>query len=203
MASWPGSSSSAAGDVVSDSFDGLDLQPVLAHLDLVAEPVAAALTSLPTGALDGVMVAEIDPDLADTGVLTAALGLPLEASANCVVVAGKRGGEERFAACVVLATTRADVNNVVRRRLDVRKASFAPHDTATAASRMEHGGITPIGLPAGWPILVDTAVIGRDRIILGSGLRRSKIVMSGTALAGFPNIEVIEGLGRPVEPSPG
>ena len=100
-------------------------------------------------------VAVIDPDLADTAAFCAAYGFAPEASANCVVVAGRRDGVERYAACVVLATTRADVNGVVRRHLDVRKISFARLDDAVALTGMEFGGITAVGLPADWPVLVD------------------------------------------------
>ncbi|MBY8854348.1 hypothetical protein K7G98_41355, partial [Saccharothrix sp. MB29] len=84
-----------------------------------------------------------DASLADTAEFCAHYGVPLSASANCVVVAGKRGDAVRYAACVVLATTRADVNGVVRKRLDARKASFAPMDEAVSLSGMEYGGITP------------------------------------------------------------
>ena len=112
-------------------------------------------------------------------------------SANCVVVAGRRGGETRFAACVVLATTRADVNGVVRRRIDARKASFAPMDLAVAETGMEYGGITPVGLPEGWPLLVDEAVVTRPYVVVGSGLRRSKLVLAGADLARLPGAEVL------------
>jgi len=119
-------------------------------------------------------------------------------SANCVVVAGKREGTVRYAACVVLATTRADVNGVVRRQLDVRKASFAPMDDAVDLTGMEYGGITPIGLPASWPILVDARVVETSYVIIGSGVRHSKIALPGAALGLLPNAEVVEGLARPV-----
>jgi prolyl-tRNA editing enzyme YbaK/EbsC (Cys-tRNA(Pro) deacylase) len=111
-----------------------------------------------------------------------------------VVIAGKRGGETRYAACVVLATTRADVNGAVRRYLDVRKASFASMDAATAETGMEYGGITPIGLPAGWPVLVDARVVGVPHVVIGSGVRRSKLVLPGPALAELPGAEVIQDL---------
>lgn len=142
----------------------------------------------------GVDVAEIDPDLADTAALTAAYGLPLTASANCVLVAGRRGGEERIAAAVVLASTRADVNNVIKRLLDVRKASFLAMDRAVVLSSMEYGGITPIGLPAGWRVLVDGRVAAAPQVIVGSGLRRSKLALPGPLLASMPGVEVVEGL---------
>ncbi len=177
------------------AFDGLDSLPALEHLDLVAAPVASALTGW--ARTDEVAVVEIDPDLADTAALTEAYALPLEASVNCVLVAGSRGGEERIAACLVAADTRADVNTVVRKLLDVRKASFLPMDRAVAESGMEYGGITPIGLPAAWRVLVDAAVLTVPAAMIGSGVRRSKIILPGSALGDLPGAEVVERLGRP------
>jgi prolyl-tRNA editing enzyme YbaK/EbsC (Cys-tRNA(Pro) deacylase) len=177
------------------AFDGLDSLPALEHLDLVAAPVATALASW--ARTDEVAVVEIDPDLADTAALTEAYSLPLEASVNCVLVAGSRGGEERIAACLVAADTRADVNTVVRKLLDVRKASFLPMDRAVAESGMEYGGITPIGLPAAWRVLVDAAVLTVPAAMIGSGVRRSKIILPGSALGDLPGAEVVDGLGRP------
>ncbi len=145
---------------------------------------------------DGLGVTEIDPELADTAAFCEAYGSPLTASANCVVVAGKRAGEVRFAAALVLATTRADVNGVIKRRLDVRKASFAPMDEAVALTGMEYGGITPVGLPAQWPILIDQAVADAPELVIGSGIRGSKLLISGKALAELPQAEVIDGLAR-------
>lgn len=159
--------------------------------ELLAEPVAKAVVGL-----SGVEVAEIDPALADTAAFCEAYGSPLEASANCVVVSGKRAGEVRFAACLVLATTRADVNGLVKRRLDVRKASFAPMDQAVELTGMEYGGITPLGLPADWPILVDARVATAEAVIVGSGIRGSKLAVPGAVLAGLPGAEVVEGLGN-------
>jgi prolyl-tRNA editing enzyme YbaK/EbsC (Cys-tRNA(Pro) deacylase) len=172
----------------------LRLVPVLTRLDLVAEPVARALREW--SHRDEVRVAAIDPELADTAAFRAAYGVGLDVSANCVVVAGKREGRTRYAAAVILATTRADVNGVVRRHLDVRKASFAPMDQAVAETGMAYGGITPVGLPASWPILVDAAVAGTDEVIIGSGVRGSKLALSGKALADLPGAQVIEDLGR-------
>ena len=122
--------------------------------------------------------------------------MALEVSANCVVVAGRREGEERVAACVVLATTRADVNGAVRRALDVRKCSFLPVDEAVERTGMEHGGITPLGLPAGWLLLVDAAVDRAPLVVLGAGLRSAKLVVPGAALASLPGARVVEGLAR-------
>ena len=139
-------------------------------------------------------VVEIDPALADTAALTEAYALPLTASANCVVVAGRRDGEERVAACVVRADTRADVNNLVKRTLDVRKASFLSTDRAVEESGMEYGGITPVGLPAGWRLLLDPRVVEIDVAVIGSGVRRSKLLLPGPLLAELPGAEVVEGL---------
>jgi prolyl-tRNA editing enzyme YbaK/EbsC (Cys-tRNA(Pro) deacylase) len=158
---------------------------------LVAEPVAAALVAWRRA---GVLAAPIDPDVADTAAFCETYAVPMEDSANCVVIAGRRGEITRYAACVVLATTRADVNGVVRKRLDARKASFAPMEDAVTLSGMEFGGITPIGLPAAWPILIDSAVLAREVVVIGSGLRRSKIALPSAALTELAGAEVVEGL---------
>jgi prolyl-tRNA editing enzyme YbaK/EbsC (Cys-tRNA(Pro) deacylase) len=172
--------------------------PAVDRPDLVAAPVVAALPQL-----GGVAwVAEIDDDLADTAAFSDAYGVPLEASANCVVVAARRAGQTSLAACVVLATTRADVNGLVRRHLDARKASFAPQDVAVAESGMAFGGITPVGLPAGWPVLVDAAVAAAELVVIGSGTRGSKLAVPGPALVGLPAAVVLDGLGRPASPEP-
>jgi prolyl-tRNA editing enzyme YbaK/EbsC (Cys-tRNA(Pro) deacylase) len=175
----------------------LEFSPAVSQPDLLAATVAAALAdpSWPLAAAD-VGVAEIDPQLADTAAFCERYGVSPAESANCVVIAGRREGEVRFAACVVLATTRADVNGVARRALDVRKASFAATDIAVAETAMEYGGITPIGLPAGWPVLVDAAVAGTAQVVIGSGLRRSKLALAGKTLAALPGAVVIENLAR-------
>lgn len=173
----------------------LRLAPVLDHLDLVAPVVAEFLTSWEPATT--VQVAEIDPTLADTAALCEAYDVGPDVSGNCVVVAGSRAGETRLAACVLLATTRADVNNVVRRRLDARKASFAPMEVAVEKTGMEYGAITPIGLPAGIPVLLDAAVVACDLVVVGSGIRGSKLALPGAALAQVPGAEVLDGLGRP------
>jgi prolyl-tRNA editing enzyme YbaK/EbsC (Cys-tRNA(Pro) deacylase) len=170
--------------------------PAADRPELVGAPVVAALASLP-----GAWVAEIDDDLADTAAFTEAYGVPLEASVNCVVVAARRAGQTSMAACVVLATTRADVNGLVRRHLGARKASFAPQDVAVAESGMAYGGITPIGLPEGWPVLVDAAVASAEFVVVGSGTRGSKLAVPGALLAALPAAEVLDGLGQSLPPA--
>lgn len=160
--------------------------PAAERTGLLAEPVARAIGEAP-----GARVAEIDPALADTAAFCERYGVAMGDSANCVIVAAKRGGEVRHAACMVLATMRADVNGVVRRHLGARKASFAPMDEAVKLTGMEYGGITPIGLPPDWPILVDTKVAEHPEVVIGSGVRRSKIAVAGSVLAGLKGAEVL------------
>jgi prolyl-tRNA editing enzyme YbaK/EbsC (Cys-tRNA(Pro) deacylase) len=169
----------------------LSTYPAREHPELLAPPVVAALETFPE---DAVLVAEIDPSFADTAAFCERYQVPLEQSANCVVVAGRRGERSMLAACVVLATTRADVNGIVRRRLDARKASFASMELAVAETGMEYGGITPIGLPVDWPVYVDARVVSAGHVVVGSGVRRSKLVLPGSSLARLPAAEVIEGL---------
>jgi prolyl-tRNA editing enzyme YbaK/EbsC (Cys-tRNA(Pro) deacylase) len=186
---------------MSDVIGTLKLEPAMSRLDLLAAPVAAALEVWPAEApIDGdqVLVAPIDADLADTAAFCEAYGVTLGESANCVIVAGRRGEITRYAACVILATTRADVNGIVRRHLDVRKASFAPMDDAVRLTGMEYGGITPIGLPQSWPVLVDARVVATPHVIIGSGVRHSKIAIAGPALGALPGAEVIDGLAREI-----
>ncbi|MDT0213570.1 YbaK/EbsC family protein [Rothia sp. ARF10] len=171
----------------------LSWSPAAASPDLVAPPVAAALSD--PGVTAGVAAAEvatIDATLADTDAFCTAYDVSPEASANCVVVAGKRAGEVTYAAVMVLATDRADINGVVRRHLGVRKISFAPHDDAVSLTGMEFGGITPVGLPADWPVLVDAAVVAAGEVVIGSGLRSSKLLLDGAALAELPTAEVLD-----------
>ncbi|AEW92775.1 MULTISPECIES: YbaK/EbsC family protein [Streptomycetaceae] len=170
--------------------------PAVGHLDLLAPPVAAALRAWSGPVpIEQLLHVDTDPDHADTAVFGEVYGVPPENSANCVVVAGKRGQEVTLAACVVLAHTRADVNGVVRRRLGARKASFAPMETAVERTGMEYGGISPIGLPEGWPLLVDAAVVDTPYVVIGSGRRRGKLLVPGKALATLPGAVVLDGLG--------
>jgi prolyl-tRNA editing enzyme YbaK/EbsC (Cys-tRNA(Pro) deacylase) len=178
------------------STGSLEAMPALQHPELLAAAVAAALARLDPAVAETVGVAAIDPSLADTVAFCERYGVAPDASANCVVVKGKRGGDVRFAACMVLATTRADVNGAVRRRLDVRSASFAPMDEAVALTGMEYGGITPIGLPDHWPILVDAAVAAVPDVVIGGGIRGSKLFLPGRALLALQGAELVEDLGR-------
>jgi len=160
--------------------------------DLVAPAVTEALRGWPPA--DSVLVVDTDPANADTAVFGEVYGVVPELSANCVVVAGRRGETTTMAACVVLASTRADVNGLVRKRLNARRASFAPMDDAVALTGMEYGGITPIGLPADWPIYVDARVPAVESAVIGSGRRRGKLILPGKVLAELSAAEVIADL---------
>jgi prolyl-tRNA editing enzyme YbaK/EbsC (Cys-tRNA(Pro) deacylase) len=153
--------------------------------ELVAEPVRAYLQH------DDLWVSAIDPELADTAAFCEHYDIGLNISANCVVVEAKRAERVWHAACIVLATTRADVNGVVRKHLGARKISFASMDDAVSLTGMEYGGITPIGLPDDWPILIDQNVIDQERVVIGSGVRGSKLLAATGVLASMPNAEVL------------
>ncbi len=164
------------GDVVWKKLDEWNTE----HPDLVAQ----------------IMACEIDPELSDTAVMSEHYSIPMEASVNCVLVAGKREGIERTAAVAVRASTRADINGTIKRMLDVRKASFVPMDRAVEESTMEYGGITPIGLPDTWRFVVDGSINQESWIVIGSGIRASKIALQGSTLVALTHAQVIEGLGQ-------
>lgn len=154
-----------------------------------------------TATVPGIVVVDCDPELADTAAFCAAYGYELDDSANAIVVVGK-AEPPTYAVCVVLATTRLDVNGIVRSRLRelnpaVKKASFASAEATTGLVGMMLGGVTPFGLPPDVPLWVDAAVIGRDRIVVGGGSRSCKVVGPPAMLLGLRAVEVIDGLARP------
>lgn len=166
--------------------------PAVERPDLLADPVRAAVSGLAQA--DLIQVAEIDPALADTQALVDASDVTLEECANCLVVLGRRAETDRVAAALVLATTRADVNRTVRKALDVRKASFMPMERAVTETGMEYGGITVLGLPEGWAVLVDAQVPEQPCVVIGSGVRRSKLRLPGAMVAELPGAQVVPGL---------
>ncbi|MDR0435367.1 MAG: hypothetical protein LBH11_01145 [Propionibacteriaceae bacterium] len=176
-------------------YESLDLLPAIDHPELLAPPVLAVIeTHLPDA-----QVFIIDPTLSDTAALMAATGLPAEMMCNAVMLTGLRSGEQRQVCCLTLFHRRIDVNNVVKRTLDVRKASFAPMDYAVEVSGMEYGAITPVGLPADWPVWLDEPTAAAETLIMGSGIRSSKLVLSGADLLKLPNVRLVEGLTNPIE----
>lgn len=141
-------------------------------------------------------VMDCDPSLADTAQFCEAYNFRLDQSANAIIVASK-GEDPKFCCCVVLATTKLDVNKTVCKLLGVRKASFAPAEQTRELTGMEIGGVTPIGLPEGLPIYVDAAVMGQAEVVIGGGNRSSKIILSPQEFNKIPNLKVIEDLAKP------
>ncbi len=174
-----------------------DARPAPACLDELTGPVADAVRHWPGSVpADQIIYVDTDPRWADTAVFVEHYGRDLlERSANCVVVAGKRGGETTLAACVVL------VHHPGRRERRRAPSTRRPQglvrlmDTATGETGMEYGGITPLGLPDGWPVLVDAAVVDLPYVLVGSGRRRGKLLVPGKAFAELPGAVVLEGLG--------
>jgi len=161
--------------------------------DAPADPVLAAADA--TG--QPYEILPCDPDLADTAEFCAAYGYGLDQSANAIVVVGK--SEPRiYAACLVLATTRLDVNGMVRRRLGVRKASFASGDETTEITGMQIGGVTPYGLPNGLPLWIDSRIMSVDRVIVGGGSRDRKLLVPPASLAALHDAEIVDDLAKPV-----
>lgn len=166
--------------------------PTADRPELLAPPVARGIAEAGLDRLVGVV--EIDPRHADTASVEREFGLEASALINCLIVTGRRGGVTRIGACVVPSHARADMKGRVKPLLDVRTASFLAYDSAVASTQMESGGITPIGLPREWPILVDAAALDIPLVVLGSGVRRSKLIMPGAVLAELPGVQVCEQL---------
>lgn len=137
-----------------------------------------------------------DPEFADTAAFCERYGIAPEDSANAIVVVGK-GDPKRYVCCVVLATTRLDVNGVVRRRLGVKKASFASADETAALTGMLIGGVTPVALPRGMPVWVEAGVMQRDVVVIGGGSRSMKVKVAPALFAALPSCEVVDGLAVP------
>ncbi|WP_405977189.1 YbaK/EbsC family protein [Streptomyces sp. NBC_00158] len=175
-----------------------DARPAPDCLAELVAPVAGAVRGLHHAdpeAARRIVYVDTDPAIADTAAFVEHYGRELlDRSANCVVVAARRGGGTALAACLVPSAARADVNGVVRRHLGARKVSFAPMATAVELTGMEYGGITPLGLPADWPLLVDPAVRDMPYVLVGSGRRRGKLIAPGGLFALLPGAELIEGL---------
>jgi len=161
--------------------------------DHIPPPVRAALNA------SGVAyeILDCDPDLADTAAFCALYGHAMEDSANAILVKSKTG-EERFVACVVLATTRLDVNRTVRKKLGARKVSFADPQETKRVTGMELGGVTPPGLPPELPLWVDTRVMARPFVILGAGTRSAKIRISPEYFRSLPQVEIVDGLAKDI-----
>lgn len=159
------------------------------NTELVGKPT---IDSINKNKLTGILVAEIDPTLSDTEAFCDKYQVGPEIGVNCVIVEAKRADKVWYAACMIQSTKRADINNIVRRHLDSRKISFASMDKATSLTGMEYGAINPIGLPADWLILVDTDATKLEHAIIGSGVRKSKLLVAGSLFSSLPNTTVMD-----------
>lgn len=170
-------------------FGKLKFIDLLNNTDLVPDVVSRYVVN---NSLSDVLVSEIDATFADTAVFCEAYDIDMGVSANCVIIEAKRADRVWYVACIILATDRADINGIIRRHLDARKVSFAPMQLAVNMTGMEYGGITPIGLPADWTIIVDSRIGSIEKVIIGSGSRNSKLLVSGSLLAALPNATVLD-----------
>lgn len=134
-----------------------------------------------------------DPELADTAAFCEHYGFTLEQAANTILVASRKVEPPRYAVCVVLGTTRLDVNRKVRELLGVKRLSFADADTTVALTGMQIGGVTAFGL-GDLPVFVDAAVMSQARVVMGGGNRSSKLLIDPRALGRLPSATVVEGL---------
>jgi prolyl-tRNA editing enzyme YbaK/EbsC (Cys-tRNA(Pro) deacylase) len=139
---------------------------------------------------------DCDPELADTAAFCEHYNFSLDQSANAILVVGK-GESPKFCCCVVLATTRLDVNKAVCKLLGVKRASFASAEQTKELTGMEIGGVTPYGLPGDLPIYVDAAVMNQSEVVTGGGNRSSKVVLNPQEFKKLPNLQVIKGLAKP------
>ena len=167
-------------------FGKLNLKPVKEGLELLSAPVRAALE----GKTDDIWVAAIDPSLSDTQAFCEHYQVPLEATVNCIVLEAKRADKKWLAACGIQGELRADINGVVRKILEARRVSFAPREQAVEESQMEFGAITPIGLPKGWAIVLNESILDQERVVVGSGLRHSKLILAPALLVELSGAQI-------------
>jgi prolyl-tRNA editing enzyme YbaK/EbsC (Cys-tRNA(Pro) deacylase) len=179
--------------------DTLNFVPVLSRLDLVSPSVAACVREWQgTVPVDEIWVAEIDPDSAGGTDFCTRYGFKYTEGANCIVIEGRRGSTSTLAAVVIPVGCRTDFNSAVRKRLGARQVSVPPVEVALTETGMEYGSITPVGLPASWPILLDRVVATAPRVVIGGGLRHSKLSVPGAALLELPGAEIIDNLAKPI-----
>ncbi len=178
--------------------EGLSFVPVLERPDLVSASVLACVRTwsgpVPAQALT---VAEIDPAAAGGQDFCARYGVPYDSGANCVVVEARRNATVTFVACLIPVGCRMDLGGFVRRHLGARRVSVADKEFVLTETGMEYGSITPFGLPKDWRILADSRIVTVPQLVIGGGLKRSKLRVPGAALLTLPNAESIENLGIP------
>jgi prolyl-tRNA editing enzyme YbaK/EbsC (Cys-tRNA(Pro) deacylase) len=179
--------------------EDLRLEPAVNRPDLLPPSINELLKNWRGSTpVEEILVTPIDAEFADRAKFCEHYGVDPKDGANCVIAVAVRGEKRTFAACLVPVNCRADLNNVARKTLGAKKISFAPLDEVLAETGMEYGGITPLGLPASYPILIDSRIAAMERLIIGGGFRRSKLSISGKVLAELPNAVIVEGLGKEI-----
>lgn len=175
----------------------LSFSPVIDRKDLVPVTVFNAINRW-KGPQDKseFLVAEIDPEFAGGVEVCAKYNIDPKMGANCLVVEGKKGNNSIIAVCLVPVGYRYDMSGVVRKKLNVRQVSVASLELVLLETQMELGSITPIGMPENWQIFIDPLVINPERIIIGGGLKKSKLSIPSNALLHLPNAEILEGLAK-------
>jgi len=168
----------------------LTFEPVDENYDLVAASVRCGVED---GSLfESVFVAQINPELADTASFCEHYGISPDIGTNCLALEAKRGDRTWYAACLILAPDMADVNGAIRKQLNARKVSFAAKDVALKLMSMEYGGVTPVGLPKDWPLLIDSAIMQHDTVVAGGGIRCSKLAIKTSCLRLLPNAAIAD-----------
>lgn len=165
--------------------------------DLVSSSVTELLKhwTAPTP-VEEMLVTEIDPAFAGGNDFCSHYGISVSEGANCVIVEAVRGDEKTIAACVAPVNCKMDFNGIVRKIFNARRVSLAPLEMVLNATGMEYGSIAPVGLPKEWKILIDSRLIDLPRVIVGAGLIKAKLSISGKALTKLPNAVCVEGLGK-------
>lgn len=174
----------------------LQFEPAVNRPDLLPESVNLLLKQWQgTIPVEDIWATPINPEYADSAQFCEQYGVNPHDGANCVIVEAVRGEHRTLAACLIPVSCKADLNKTARKTLDARRVSFAPLDEVLEKTNMEYGGVTPIGLPNDFQILIDSRIVAIKRLIVGGGYRKSKLSVPGKALAELPNALVIENLG--------
>lgn len=181
-------------------FENLQFELVSERPDLVPPSITTLLQSW-QGSVPAreVLVTPIDPEFAGSAEFCERYHVPAHLGANCVVVEAVRGDTRSLVACLVPISTRADLNKTVRKLLSARRVSFAPLEQVLQITGMEYGGITPLGLPSSFSILIDARVVALDKLIIGGGYRKSKLLVPGAFLAELPHARIVDNLGITTE----
>ncbi|MFA5602803.1 MAG: YbaK/EbsC family protein [Bacilli bacterium] len=172
----------------------LDFKPVIDNKDLVSSSVLEAILDLNNK--EDILVAEIDQNYAGGLELCERYKVDPKYGANCLIVEAKRSDAKTYAALLVPVGYKYNMSTVVRKQLNARMVSVAPLNFVLENTKMEYGSITPIGIPTDWLIFIDPLVLKQDKIIIGSGLKKSKLMIPSFILLKLPNAIILEGLAK-------